>query len=145
MRAVKAAFRKAVNDGRLPHSPVAAMSLPAEAVRDHVVSQKAYKAVIAAITDQIFADLVTFVWMTVPGCGVFDTIPPPLERRTGIVDLDLLQTVNAPAEGHDEREANATQEGDMASSQPQFSKPVFTEIGGIGQRSSNRPNTITIS
>ena len=64
MRAVKAAFRKAVNDGRLPHSPVAGMSLPAETARDHVVSAKAYKAVLAAITDQTFADLVTFVWMT---------------------------------------------------------------------------------
>jgi integrase len=63
-RAIKAAFRKAVNDGRLPYSAVAAMSLPAETARDHVVTRKAYQGVLEAIKDTTFTDLIQFVWLT---------------------------------------------------------------------------------
>lgn len=64
LRAVKAAFRKAVNDGRLPFSPVASMSLPGETAREHVVSREEYQRVLESITDESFADIVKFVWLT---------------------------------------------------------------------------------
>jgi integrase len=63
-RAVKAAFRRAMNDGKLTVCPVAGIKLPGETSRDYVVTQKEFEKVIEAITDKTFADLVTFVWIT---------------------------------------------------------------------------------
>jgi integrase len=63
-RAVKAAFRRAVTDGKIGPCPVAGIRLPSETVRDRVVTKKEYEKVLAAIKDQNFADLIRFVWMT---------------------------------------------------------------------------------
>lgn len=63
LRCVKAAFRKAVRECKLT-SPIATMSLPAEASRDHVVTKEAYETLLGQIPDENFKDLIKFVWIT---------------------------------------------------------------------------------
>lgn len=62
-RCIKSAFRKAMSECKLM-SPIAAMRIPEDASRDHVVTRKDYQALLAAITDSTFADLIKFVWLT---------------------------------------------------------------------------------
>jgi integrase len=62
-RCIKSAFRKAVNECKLM-SPIAAMKLPEEASRDHVVSKSDYDKLLAEISDETFSDLIKFVWFT---------------------------------------------------------------------------------
>lgn len=45
-------------------SPIASMRIPEDASRDHGVTKKDYQALLAAITDSTFADLIKFVWLT---------------------------------------------------------------------------------
>jgi integrase len=63
LRCVKAAFRKAVRECKLT-SPVASISLPEEANRDHVVSKEDYETLLSQIADENFKDLIKFVWLT---------------------------------------------------------------------------------
>lgn len=62
-RCIKAAFRKAINECKLT-SPIAAMRLPEEANRDHVVSKQDYEKLLGEISDDTFSDLIKFVWLT---------------------------------------------------------------------------------
>ncbi|MDB5338931.1 MAG: site-specific tyrosine recombinase XerC [Planctomycetaceae bacterium] len=63
LRCIKSAFRKAVNECKLM-SPIAAVKLPEEANRDHVVTKEEYEKLLAEISDETFSDLVKFVWLT---------------------------------------------------------------------------------
>lgn len=63
-RSVKAAFRMAVRKGKLIASPIASMQLPGETSRDYCVQREEYHKVIKAITDETFADLIRFVWLS---------------------------------------------------------------------------------
>ncbi|MDB5344290.1 MAG: site-specific tyrosine recombinase XerC [Schlesneria sp.] len=84
LRCIKSAFRKAANDGKF-FSPIAAMKLPEETNRDHVVSKKDYEKLLAAITDENFKDLIRFIWMTgaraQEACIILDEFVELKEKR----------------------------------------------------------------
>jgi integrase len=63
LRCIKSAFKKAVDECKLM-SPIAAMKLPEEVSRDHVVSQDDYDTLLGEITDDTLSDLIKFVWFT---------------------------------------------------------------------------------
>lgn len=63
-RAVKAAYRRAINDGKIPPCPVASIKLPSETTRDYVVHKAEYDTVISKIDDATFTDLISFIWLT---------------------------------------------------------------------------------
>lgn len=64
LRAIKAAFRRAVRDGRLTHSVLANIQLPGEVSREKFATKDEYEAVLAELKDERFADLIRFVWLT---------------------------------------------------------------------------------
>lgn len=64
LRSVKAAFRRAVHDGLLQSCPVLWIKLPGETTRDLVISKEQYELILSKISDETFADLIRFIWMS---------------------------------------------------------------------------------